>query len=60
MFYPAIEMVDEWRLRRSTEKDLAQMRMTQPPATDGTSPAINGWLEFLPPLVTLEDANARS
>jgi len=26
--YPAIEMVEEWRLRRSTEKDLAQMRET--------------------------------
>jgi hypothetical protein len=26
--YPAIEMVEEWRLRRSTEKDLAQMRKT--------------------------------
>jgi hypothetical protein len=25
--YPAIEMVEEWRLRRSAEKDLAQMRM---------------------------------
>jgi hypothetical protein len=48
MFYPAIEMVDEWRLRRSTEKDFAQMRMTQPPATDGTSPAVNGRLEGSP------------
>jgi hypothetical protein len=25
--YPAIEMVEEWRLGRSAEKDLAQMRM---------------------------------
>src|SRR5229473_8084448 len=25
--YPAIEMVEEWRLRRSAEKDRAQMRM---------------------------------
>jgi hypothetical protein len=25
--YPAIEMVEEWRLRRSVEKDLAQMCM---------------------------------
>jgi len=25
--YPAIEMVEEWRLRRSAAKDLAQMRM---------------------------------
>jgi hypothetical protein len=25
--YPAIKMVEEWRLRRSAEKDLAQMRM---------------------------------
>ena len=24
--YPAIEMVEEWRLRRSAEKDLAEMR----------------------------------
>jgi hypothetical protein len=25
--YPEIEMVEEWRLRRSAEKNLAQMRM---------------------------------
>jgi hypothetical protein len=43
--YPAIEMVEEWRLRRSAEKDLAQMRMDAPPATDATSLAVNGWLE---------------
>jgi hypothetical protein len=44
--YPAIEMVEEWRLRRSAEKDLAQMRMhAKPPTTDGTSLAVNGWLE---------------
>ena len=24
--YPAIEMAEEWRLRRATEKELAEMR----------------------------------
>jgi hypothetical protein len=33
--YPAIEMAEEWRLRRAAEKELAEMRRTQPLAADG-------------------------
>jgi hypothetical protein len=62
MFIPAIEMVEEWGLRRSAEKDLAQMRMHAASGHrwDVTRGQWVAWREFLPPLITLEDANARS
>ena len=44
--YPAIEMVEEWRLRRfPPRKTSRKCACTQPPATDGTSLVVNGWLE---------------
>jgi hypothetical protein len=47
--YPAIEMVEEWRLRRSTEKDLAQKRMTQLRPPMGRHSRSMGGLKGVPP-----------